>query len=101
MSTNYLIIEPKKTFEQFREDIKADKVPGLSHSLSKQEKPDSFCITDGDSFLWVTGKGLNYNFDRYGMQSSTEDIIEAFEEYANPTDIVDEHDERYDELMED
>lgn len=101
MSTNYLILKPKISFGQLRRDIQSNNVLGLSHSQSEQEKPDSFCITDGTSFLWVTGENYDYCLDRFGYQGTTDKIIEYLEAYIQCQDVIGEHDKDYDEWLED
>jgi len=98
MSTNYLILKPKISFEQLKQDFKSNKVPGLSLE-DFDEKSDSFCITDGTSFLWVTGEENDYWLDRFGSQSTTQDIIEHLISHIQCEDVIHEYDERYDELL--
>lgn len=63
----------------------------------------SRCITDGISKMWCsTGDARNgtVSFTRYGIQFTIQDIIAAIEEHFG-VELIDEHDDRYWEGIED
>ena len=103
MSTHILVINPTLTFEQFRDKVKAGDIEGISHAPSEQENKDSFCIVNEfQSHLWVCqdGKGDGFSFYRYGYQGIWTHTLRILEDAGIIERFVDEHDDEYDELME-
>lgn len=90
-----------------------EKLPeGVREEIVTPEPPDgtgtrekSRCLTDGTSFIWATtGDGTDTYFDRYGIQSTLDDLIEKIESHYG-VELVDEYDPRfwegYEEVEED
>lgn len=99
MSTNYITPKTTKTFQDLKKDLLGNRIEGIFKSESKQETPTQLCVTDGKSYIWAYDEDPGVTFERYGRQDLDKilDILEAWLDQ----ELIDEYDERYDELMED
>jgi hypothetical protein len=103
VSTSYIPITKKDgkiefaTIDEkvFRKDLKS-----MGFKLDKEDK-QSFCVTDGDSFLWVyyNDEKQITGFERFGMNNVGKMIDRIDSQYAEIR-IISEHDDEFDTLME-
>lgn len=91
MSTDYRMdLNPTK--KQF---LAAAKKVGVKEHITPETTKDSFCITDGDSYIWCyIYKGKVTSMARFGGNYDGEDFLRAIAEELH-TELLSEHDEDY------
>lgn len=88
MSTNFRFTN-ETTFLQVKKAIKS---LGLSISPTKEATKNSFCLTDGEAYLWCYNTKPNIEMVRYGG-NDVQHILETLQEKFG--EIISEHDEGY------
>jgi len=88
MSTSYRLDIP---FQEVKNRVESLGL-FIDYSAPSSDE-DSFCITDGDSYLWCYNNSTTSELTRYGA-NNVSNILELLSDAFN-TEIISEHDEGF------
>ena len=106
MPTSYITEKkPELTFGQLRKKLKeanAVEKYGVEYCSSKENGKNTFCVTDGDSFVWAfsaDGRKSRIGFIRYTKQSTVHKISKLLGRVLG-TPFISEHSFGYQDIIE-